>query len=172
MDLSFGPEATKEEVFKRIEAYLGELTIRFSAVDNSRPWGGFFVIDETNTDKFIGQYFSGYDKAAIKQFGDKLSPKILLVAPEQKLSWQYHDRRAELWRGVSGPVGYIRSHDDIQGPVQQLDDGEAVQFDPQERHRLIGLENWGVVAEIWQHTNISQPSDESDIVRLDDSYGR
>lgn len=35
-----------------------------------------------------------------------------------------------------------------------------------ERHRLIGLNNWGVIAEIWRHTDKENPSDEDDIVRL------
>mgnify|MGYP003350752161 CR=1 FL=1 len=40
-----------------------------------------------------------------------------------------------------------------------------------ERHRLIGTkEGWGMVAEIWQHTVPDHPSDESDIVRLQDDY--
>jgi hypothetical protein len=41
-----------------------------------------------------------------------------------------------------------------------------------QRHRLIGLDQWGVVAEIWQHTDSENPSDESDIVRLQDDFGR
>jgi hypothetical protein len=41
-----------------------------------------------------------------------------------------------------------------------------------ERHRLIGLDGWGIVAEIWQHTNAQQPSDEDDIVRVQDDFGR
>jgi mannose-6-phosphate isomerase len=41
-----------------------------------------------------------------------------------------------------------------------------------ERHRLVGLEDWGVIAEIWQHTDASNPSDESDIVRVQDDFGR
>ena len=40
-----------------------------------------------------------------------------------------------------------------------------------ERHRLVGLENYAVVAEIWQHTDIDNPSDEKDIVRLQDDFG-
>jgi hypothetical protein len=40
------------------------------------------------------------------------------------------------------------------------------------RHRLVGLDNWGVVTEIWQHTDVEHPSDESDIVRLQDDFGR
>jgi hypothetical protein len=41
-----------------------------------------------------------------------------------------------------------------------------------ERHRLIGLSGWGKVAEIWQHTEPDNPSDEDDIIRLQDDFGR
>ena len=41
-----------------------------------------------------------------------------------------------------------------------------------ERHRLIGLTDYVVLAEIWQHTDPNNPSDENDIVRLSDDYGR
>jgi mannose-6-phosphate isomerase len=41
-----------------------------------------------------------------------------------------------------------------------------------ERHRLLGLNEWGIIAEIWQHTDATDPSDEDDIVRLQDDYGR
>ena len=41
-----------------------------------------------------------------------------------------------------------------------------------ERHRLIGLESWGIVAEFWQHTNAQKPSNEDDIIRLQDDYAR
>jgi len=34
-----------------------------------------------------------------------------------------------------------------------------------------GIDGWGVVAEIWQHT-ASNPSDEEDIERLQDDFGR
>ena len=40
-----------------------------------------------------------------------------------------------------------------------------------ERHRLIGLEDYGIVAEIWQHTD-SVHSDEEDIVRVQDDFKR
>jgi len=50
--------------------------------------------------------------------------------------------------------------------------GDVITFDNQERHRLIGLDNIGVVAEIWQHIDIDNPSDENDIVRLKDDYNR
>ena len=34
------------------------------------------------------------------KIGGKLSPKILIVNPNSKLSWQYHHRRAEIWRCI------------------------------------------------------------------------
>lgn len=172
MEFGFSPESNKDEVFQKVEAYLGELAIGIGSIDNSRPWGGFFVIKEDSTDDFINEFFPDYDVDSIKQFGSKLSPKILVVGPEEELSWQYHYRRAELWRCVDGPVGFKRSKDDTQGETNILNHGEVVQFDPSERHRLIGLNNWGIVAEFWQHTDPEQPSDEDDIVRLEDKYGR
>ena len=39
------------------------------------------------------------------------------------------------------------------------------------RHRLIGLDDYAVVAEIWQHTD-KIPSDEEDIIRVQDDFGR
>jgi mannose-6-phosphate isomerase len=45
-------------------------------------------------------------------------------------------------------------------------------MDKGERHRLIGLDSWRIVAEIWQHTDLENPSDEDDIVRLQDDFGR
>jgi mannose-6-phosphate isomerase len=50
--------------------------------------------------------------------------------------------------------------------------GDIVQLKQGERHRLIGTSQWGIVAEIWQHTNAQHPSDEDDIVRLQDDFGR
>jgi len=41
-----------------------------------------------------------------------------------------------------------------------------------ERHRLIGLDEYCLVAEIWQHMDADHPSDEEDIIRLQDAFGR
>ena len=49
---------------------------------------------------------------------------------------------------------------------------EVVSLQQGERHRLIGTQGWGVVAEIWMHTDPNHPSDEADIVRLQDDYSR
>ena len=102
----------------------------------------------------------------------KLSPKILVVAPQTRLSWQYHHRRAEIWQVISGTVGVISSFTDQETEVNRYNQGDQIVLKQGERHRLVGLEDWGVIAEIWQHTDASNPSDESDIVRVQDDFGR
>jgi mannose-6-phosphate isomerase-like protein (cupin superfamily) len=102
----------------------------------------------------------------------QLSPKMLLVAPQARLSWQYHHRRAEIWQVVQGPVGVATSDTDAAGQVQSYAPGNQLILRQGERHRLVGLAGWGVVAEIWQHTDAGHPADEEDIVRVQDDFGR
>ncbi len=116
-------------------------------------------------------YFSNEDFESIK-ITHKLSPKILLVAPRTRLSWQYHHRRAEIWKCIGGTVGVITSDSDEENAEQKLKDGDIIKLKQGERHRLIGLDDWGVVAEIWQHTDELNPSDEEDIIRVQDDFGR
>ncbi len=139
--------------------------------DYERPWGGFLVISEKQAQEFADKFFDGINIENIK-IGGKLSPKILVVNPNSKLSWQYHKRRAEIWKVFKGKVGISKSHDNNQNPIVKLDEGDQVKLEKGERHRLIGLDNYAVLAEIWQHTDPNNPSDENDIVRLSDDYGR
>ena len=139
--------------------------------DPTRPWGGFFVIDEDQAQQFADTYFDGLSVDNLRISG-KLSPKVLLVAPHQRLSWQYHHRRAEIWQVVQGPVGVATSDTDEQGEVKSYQVGERIVLKQGARHRLVGLKEWGVLAEIWQHTDANNPSDEDDIVRVQDDFGR
>ncbi|MFM6954727.1 MAG: phosphoheptose isomerase [Sphingobacteriaceae bacterium] len=162
---------TKGDVFAEVKAELVEQGFRIVEEDAKRPWGGFFVLDEGQAQAFANRYFDGLDVHGLKISG-KLSPKILLVAPGTRLSWQYHHRRAEIWRLVKGLAGVCRSFTDVEGPVKALTVGEFITLKQGERHRLVGLDAWGVVAEIWQHTDVLRPSDEDDIVRVQDDFGR
>jgi len=152
-----------------VNTLLEKFTITSS--DLSRPWGGFYVIDETQAQLFSDTFFEGLDVSTLT-IGGKLSPKILLVSPQQRLSWQYHNRRAEIWRVVEGPVAVVRSHTDDEGELVVHQAGEYIKLGQGERHRLIGLDTQAIIAEIWQHTDAAQPSDESDIVRVQDDFGR
>ncbi len=106
------------------------------------------------------------------QITNKLSSKILVVAPSKRLPWQYHFRRAEIWTILSGSVGVKTSLTEEEGELKQLNQGTFIKMDKGERHRLIGSDFWGIVAEIGQHTDMNYSSDEDDIVRLQDDFCR
>jgi mannose-6-phosphate isomerase len=161
----------KNEIFAQVQDYLNELKLRIDKQDFHRPWGGFFVIDERDTVKFIELFFPDYTISNL-MLGNKLSPKILVVAPQKRLSWQYHHRRAEIWNLIAGEAGIVTSVTDEETTPRNLLLQETIVLEKGERHRLVGLDGFGIIAEIWQHTNPDLPSDEEDIVRLQDDFGR
>lgn len=171
MNFNLPNNLEKKAVFEQIAEELKKENFTVINQDETRPWGGFFVIDESQAGDFAAKFFPQLEMSQI-QITNKLSPKILVVAPNKRLSWQFHFRRAEIWKILSGIVGVKISDTDEEGEIQQLTPGTFIQMDKGERHRLIGLESWGIVAEIWQHTDPENPSDEDDIVRLQDDFGR
>jgi mannose-6-phosphate isomerase len=162
---------TKDDVMSSVEGYLLNLGFGIAAKDLKRPWGGFFVLDESQAKEFASLYFPGIEIATLKISG-KLSPKILMVEANKRLSWQYHHRRAEIWKLVAGVAGVVTSETDKEGTLHQLNVGEIIRLKQGHRHRLVGLDGWGMIAEIWQHTDSQHPSDEDDIVRVQDDFGR
>jgi mannose-6-phosphate isomerase-like protein (cupin superfamily) len=158
-------------IFENLQNELETNQFTIVSKDHHRPWGGFFVIAEEQAQQFANQYFDGLDVSALKR-GGALSPKILVVAPNKRLSWQYHHRRAEIWRVIQGQAGVKRSPNDAEGELELLNVGDTITLQQGERHRLIGLDDYAVIAEIWQHTDADHPSDEDDIVRVQDDFGR
>lgn len=171
MSLNFSAATDKATVFEKVTAYLQQENLQVDKKDETRPWGGFFVLDEGEAEKFISLYFPHLTKDELSISG-KLSPKILVVGPNKRLSWQYHHRRAEIWKLIGGTAGVITSDTDHEKETTHLKIGDIIQLQQGERHRLIGLDGWGVVAEIWQHTDAENPSNEDDIVRVQDDFGR
>ena len=160
-----------QDTFDKYDTRLRGEGFAFERTDFERPWGGFFVIEEEQAPGFIERYFPGLESDDLIG-GRKVSPKILVVAPGKRLSWQYHHRREEVWRVVEGPVAVAHGPDDEQPAPDTYQTGETIVLGEGERHRLIGLGSPGIVAEIWQHTDPDHPSDEEDIVRLQDDFGR
>ena len=143
-------------------------------INTDKPWGAYIRIRNDQADDFVHEFFPGLSlggaRLGIKSV--ELSPKILIVSPGQRLSWQYHYRRAELWTFLT-QGSYSKSLDDEPGEPVIAEAGSVVQFEKGERHRLNGMdEGYVVVVEIWQHTDPASPSDEDDIVRLYDDYAR
>ena len=161
----------RPQVFEKVAAMLGQSGFSIADKDDNRPWGGFYVIDEAQAIKFAEHFFPEEHLDTLK-ITNKLSPKILIVGTNQRLSWQYHHRRAEIWKCIDGTVGVMTSNTDLEDVRHTLNVGDIIKLKQGERHRLMGLTDWGIVAEIWQHTDELNPSDEDDIVRLQDDYSR
>tara|TARA_B100001057_G_scaffold205237_1_gene205941 strand:- start:979 stop:1470 length:492 start_codon:yes stop_codon:yes gene_type:complete len=159
------------DIFSKTLKILSSKKLNVVDEDIKRPWGGFFVISENNAQDFSNVYFKGLNTEELKVSG-KLSPKILIIAPNKRLSWQYHHRRSEIWKVVSGEIKVITSHDDIERNEEILKEGDEIRLSKGERHRIIGMDEYAVVAEIWVHTDKDNPSDENDIVRVQDDFDR
>ncbi len=160
-----------KSIFEKLAKQLAQQGFNIVAKDFERPWGGFFVVDEQQAQAFADCYFDGLNVDSLR-IGGKLSPKILVVTPQKRLSWQYHNRRAEIWQVLEGNVGVVRSATDVENELEVMKPGNRIVLGCGERHRLVGLQDWAVLAEIWQHTDPQNPTDEDDIVRLQDDFGR
>jgi len=172
--LNLSSEVAKEAIADDILTCIDASGFTIVEEDTTRPWGAFFRLDNKNSDEFVGTFFSDMNvgDARLGKADIELSPKILLVSPAERLSWQYHNRRAELWKFIN-TGGYHRSLTDEQGDLVRSNPGDIVQFKTSERHRLVGdTAHYTLVAEIWQHTDTEKASDEADIIRVQDDYKR
>ena len=98
-----------DKIYKNLESQ------KLNIIDSNlnKPWGGFFVISEENKKQFSDLYFK---EEIIDNliFSKKISPKILIISPNKRLSWQYHHRRSELWKVLNGKIKVITSHDNLE----------------------------------------------------------
>tara|TARA_B100000900_G_scaffold50675_1_gene37346 strand:- start:3445 stop:3924 length:480 start_codon:yes stop_codon:yes gene_type:complete len=156
------------DIFSETKKQIENLGFNIIGHDFNRPWGGFLLIDESQSKEFINIFISKEDL----KIENKVSPKILIVNPNSRLSWQYHHRRKEIWKVFKNEVGVIKSTDNNEKEMKIFNVGDVIELQKGERHRLIGLSDFGIVAEIWIHTDLANPSDENDIVRLQDDYAR
>jgi mannose-6-phosphate isomerase-like protein (cupin superfamily) len=174
MSFEFSKSYEKDQVYAEVRDALLQNEYEIVEENTNKPWGAYFRLNGEQADKFIEEYFPGLSpvEARLGNLALELSPKILVAAPDQRLSWQYHHRRAERWNFLTEGLYAHSAGDDEVDPIV-ANPGEVVQFDKGERHRLIGAaDKYTVVAEIWQHTDPQNPSNEDDIVRLQDDYSR
>ena len=94
------------DIFSKISKILKKQKLKIFDSDFNRPWGGFFLINEKDLQNFVNTYFTALRIDKIKR-SVKFSPKILVVAPNKRLSWQYHHRRSEIWKVVSGEIKVV-----------------------------------------------------------------
>lgn len=93
---------------------------------------------------------------------EKVTVKIISVEPNSKLSLQYHHKREEFWRVVSGS-GKVRIGDD----VLDANVGDEFFIPVEKIHRMMTEESPMQIMEI-----SFGEFDEDDIVRVEDDYNR
>ena len=108
----------------------------------SRPWGGFLVLEDCPTHKV----------------------KRIWVNPGQRLSYQKHFRRSEHWIILEGNAKIT-----LDGKEILLGLGESVDIPLEAAHRI---ENIGDTQLTFVEVQRGDYFGEDDIVRLEDDYGR
>ena len=107
-----------------------------------KPWGHEIIW--ARTDRYVG--------------------KILHVRAGESLSLQYHRRKEETMRVLSGAVTLEVGAERGEPQRLRLGPGEGVHLPPGTRHRVTALEDTDIL-------EVSTP-ELDDVVRLEDRYGR
>tara|TARA_B100001250_G_scaffold106945_1_gene90161 strand:- start:1144 stop:1527 length:384 start_codon:yes stop_codon:yes gene_type:complete len=94
--------------------------------------------------------------------GENYAVKKIWVEPNQRLSLQYHQHRAEHWTVVKGSGVVTRGNMDT--PCKP---GDTFDIGIEQRHRLSGGEEGVLIIEVQRGE-----CREDDIIRLEDDYGR
>lgn len=110
--------------------------------DDVRPWGKFWVLEDTDTHKV----------------------KRIEVKPGGRLSYQYHHHRSEIWTVISGVATVT-----LEGEKKDYFPGDVVRIPVLAKHRVAndGKEPLTII-EVQFGTYFG----EDDIIRLDDDYAR
>ena len=157
--------------YKEVKSLISLNNLNIISKDIKKPWGGFYVLDESQAQSFASLFFNNLDVSKLN-LSNKLSPKILVIKPKKRLSWQYHHRRSEIWSVIKGGILVSKSDDNKERELINLKAREQIEISKEERHRIIGTDKYALVAEIWIHTDKDNPSDEEDIVRVQDDFDR
>ncbi|WP_121666465.1 phosphomannose isomerase type II C-terminal cupin domain [Mesonia aquimarina] len=110
---------------------------------DKRPWGQYWVLEDEKSYKV----------------------KRVEVNPQQRLSYQYHNKRSEIWTIVEG-VGRVT----INGEVTDYHVGEVVKIPQGAKHRIQNPKESGLCTFI--EVQLGTYFGEDDIVRLQDDYSR
>ena len=113
-----------------------------SKLSEIRPWGEFHILNEQNDFKI----------------------KKIIIKPGQRLSYQYHNKRTELWLVTRGLLKVI-----IDDKEYSLSNNEYIQIPQGAKHRAQNLSDNDVhFIEIQTGSYFG----EYDIVRIEDDYNR
>jgi mannose-6-phosphate isomerase-like protein (cupin superfamily) len=107
-----------------------------------RPWGSYTVLEDAPSHKV----------------------KRIEVHPDNRLSYQRHQKRAEHWFVVAGTAEVT-----LDGTVHRLEAGSAIDIPMAAAHRM---RNPGSETLVFIEVQMGEYFGEDDIERLDDDYGR
>ena len=113
--------------------------------ENVRPWGKYDVISETEID------------------GATIKTKRIAVKPNKRLSLQYHHNRDEYWKIIEGYGEVTRNDETLEAKP-----GSEFLIPRGMTHRIAA----GTQGISFLEVSVGKNVDESDIVRLEDDYGR
>jgi len=108
----------------------------------AKPWGYFEVIGD----------------------GPNHKTKQLVVMPDQATSLQRHKYRAEHWVVVAGEVSVV-----LDNLEKTLDVNESIYIPKGIQHRI---SNYGSIPAVIVEVQVGDITDEDDIQRIEDKYGR
>lgn len=111
-------------------------------ITESRPWGSYTILDES----------------------DNYKTKRIEVNPGQRLSYQSHQKRAELWMVVSG-IAVVT----LDGVEHELSYGQKIEIAIGQKHRV---ENRSEKLLKFIEIQTGSYFGEDDIVRYQDDYSR
>jgi mannose-6-phosphate isomerase len=109
---------------------------------DSRPWGEYYVIHDEK----------------------KYKIKRIEVNPSSRLSYQYHNGRAETWIIINGKAKVL-----IDGFSKEVKSGDTVLIPRKSKHRIENISNETL---IFIEIQTGEYFDEDDIVRIEDDYNR
>ncbi|MEY4130300.1 MAG: hypothetical protein RLZZ31_424 [Actinomycetota bacterium] len=107
-----------------------------------RPWGDFVVLDD----------------------GPDAKVKRITVNPQQRLSYQLHHQRSEIWTVVAGTAVVT-----LNGVDHIVPAGRTIEIPVETAHRV---RNDGDKPLVFIEVQTGSYFGEDDIVRLEDDYGR
>jgi mannose-6-phosphate isomerase-like protein (cupin superfamily) len=172
--INLNPALGKEEIYQNLLANAAGhgLSVHHELCASDTPWGAYVRLREECVQDFLTAYWSDVRDEISVAIPGRLAPKLLLVAPESRLSLQYHHRRREYWRVLAGPVKIVLGADGSSLKEQVYEKGDLVKIPCTYWHRIAGLTGWSVIAELWEHIDPENPSDEDDIIRVEDDFNR
>ena len=107
-----------------------------------RPWGVFYVIHDEDNYKL----------------------KRIEVDPSKRLSYQYHQKRSEVWVIING-YGTIT----LEGEEKECSNGQIIKIQKGMKHRI---ENKGNEKLVFIEVQTGDYFGEEDIIRIEDDYNR